>query len=154
MMARSARLGYVVTKVPRWAFEKLPGSSPVLGTMMQSVGEAMAIGRTFPESLQKALRSLETGRDGLDVDAVPADLDADELAQAAAVPTPERIFVVAAALARGVSIERLHETSAIDPWFLDGIQQIVEEQARVADLDPARMSRRDWRRAKQLRFSD
>ena len=96
--------------MPRWAFEKLPGASTVLGTMMQSVGEVMAIGRTFPESLQKALRSLETGRLGLNCDPAEAELDAladDELVRAAARPTPERIFAVEAALRRGVAIERL-----------------------------------------------
>src|SRR6058998_2540266 len=88
-------IDYVVTKIPRWAFEKLPGSVPVLGTQMQSVGEVMAIGRTFPESLQKALRSLETGRHGLNCDPAEHELDDladDELVRAAAVPTPERIF--------------------------------------------------------------
>src|SRR5204863_871353 len=100
-------IDYVVTKIPRWAFEKLPGSSPVLGTQMQSVGEVMAIGRTFVESLQKALRSLETGRLGLNADGAETALDAlssDELVRRASIPTPERIFLVEAGLRRGVSI--------------------------------------------------
>ena len=115
--------------------------SPVLGTQMQSVGEVMAIGRTFPESLQKALRSLETGRLGLNCDPAERELDAlddDELVRAAAVPTPERIFQVEAALRRFVSIERVHEVTGVDPWFLDQILQIVEERDRLAGVGPRR----------------
>src|SRR6266540_3444873 len=103
-------IDYVVTKVPRWAFEKLPGASPTLGTMMQSVGEAMAIGRTFPESLQKAIRSLETGRLGLNCDPGEeplAETSDDELVRAAASPTPDRVFMLEAALRGGTSVERL-----------------------------------------------
>src|SRR4051794_2168929 len=99
-------IDYVVTKIPRWAFEKLPGTSGVLGTSMQSVGEAMAIGRTFPESFQKGLRSLETGRLGLNCDPAEAQYDAwsdDELLAAVQIPTPERLFEVETLLRRGVS---------------------------------------------------
>ena len=148
---------YVVTKIPRWAFEKLPGASPVLGTQMQSVGEVMAIGRTFPESLQKALRSLETGRDGLGLDPAEAELDAtetDELVRMAATPTPERIFHIAAALRRGVSVERLHEATGIDPWFLDQMLQVVEARAGLVGADPSALTRAEWRRAKRLGFGD
>ena len=98
-------IDYVVTKVPRWAFEKLPGTNGVLGTQMQSVGEAMAIGRTFPESLQKALRSLEQGRLGLNCDPAEDELAArgdDELLAAIAVPTPDRIFQIGELLRRGM----------------------------------------------------
>ncbi len=150
-------IDYVVTKIPRWAFEKLPGATPVLGTQMQSVGEAMAIGRTMTESLQKAVRSLETGRAGLNCDPAEAELDAlsvDELVLATAVPTPSRLFELEAAFRRGVTIERLHETTAIDPWFLDQIQQISEERARLADIGLDAMTRADWRRAKRLGFGD
>jgi carbamoyl-phosphate synthase large subunit len=150
-------IDYVVTKFPRWAFEKLPGSNPVLGTQMQSVGEVMAIGRTFCESLQKAVRSLETGRLGLNCDAAERELDAlsdAELVLAAAVPTPDRIFQLEAALRRFVSIERLQEVTGIDPWFLDQILQIVEERDRLGGLDLERASPADWRRAKRLGFSD
>ena len=111
-------IDYVVTKVPRWAFEKLPGSSGVLGTMMQSVGEVMAIGRTFPESFQKALRSLETGRWGLNCDPTEREYDAhsdDELVRMVAQPTPERPFLLAAALQRGVSVERLYGATGDRP---------------------------------------
>ncbi|HUI49058.1 MAG TPA: carbamoyl-phosphate synthase large subunit [Acidimicrobiia bacterium] len=153
-------IDYVVTKVPRWAFEKLPGSTPVLGTQMQSVGEVMAIGRTFPESLQKALRSLETGRLGLNCDPAERELDAlgdDELVLRAAIPTPDRIFQVEAALRRFVSLERLHEVTGIDPWFLDQILQIVEARDHLAPVGRAgldQVSRGDWRFAKRLGFSD
>src|SRR5438270_6621144 len=130
-------IDYVVTKFPRWAFEKLPGAAPVLGTQMQSVGEVMAIGRTFAESLQKAVRSLETGRLGLNCDPTERELDAfgdDELVSSAAVPTPERLFHVEAALRRFVSVERVHEVTNIDPWFCDQILQIVEERDRLEQL--------------------
>ncbi|MFN8036026.1 MAG: carbamoyl-phosphate synthase large subunit [Acidimicrobiia bacterium] len=150
-------IDYVVTKFPRWAFEKLPGASPVLGTMMQSVGEAMAIGRTFTESVQKAIRSLETGRQGLNCDPGERAYDGlsdDELVVAASTPTPERIFHVEAALRRFVPVERLHDGSGIDPWFLDQILQLIEERERLATFVPASMTRRDWRRAKRHGFGD
>jgi carbamoyl-phosphate synthase large subunit len=150
-------IDYVVTKVPRWAFEKLPGASPVLGTQMRSVGEVMAIGRTFRESLQKALRSLEIGRYGLNCDPAERaydDLDADELARAAATPTPERIFQLEAALRRFESVERLHELTGVDPWFLDQMLQIVEERERFATLGLEGMTRSDWRDAKRSGFAD
>ena len=124
---------------------------------MQSVGEVMAIGRTFPESLQKAIRSLETGRLGLNCDPVERELDtmdADELVQAAAVPTPDRLFQVEAALRKFVSIERLHEVTGIDPWFLDQMLQIVEERDRLREVGYTAMKRADWRHAKRHGFSD
>src|SRR3954468_23758050 len=122
-------IDYVVTKVPRWAFEKFPGIPDVLGTRMQSVGEAMAIGRTFPESLQKGLRSWEHGRLGLNCDpaeAVYDPLDTDELVRRAAIATPDRPFHLEAALRRGITIERLHNATRVDRWFLDQIALIVE----------------------------
>ena len=151
-------IDYVVTKIPRWAFEKFPGVPEVLGTRMQSVGEAMAIGRNFPESLQKALRSLETGRAGLNCD--PAEklyeqLTDEELVAKAAVATPDRPFQLEAALRRGVTAERLHAESGVDPWFLDQISRICDERARLEALgSAATLGRRDWRRAKRLGFSD
>jgi len=151
-------IDYVVTKVPRWAFEKLPGTPGVLGTRMQSVGEAMAIGRTFPESLQKALRSLEHGRLGLNCD--PAELlldpiDDDELVRRAAIATPDRPFHLEAVLRRGVSIDRLAEATQVDPWFLDQIAQITECRQRLDELGgPDALDRRSWRDAKRLGFSD
>jgi carbamoyl-phosphate synthase large subunit len=150
-------IDYVVTKIPRWAFEKLPGTSGVLGTQMQSVGEVMAIGRTFPESLQKALRSLEQGRLGLGCDPAEqqlADVADDDLLARAAVPTPDRIQQVGELLRRGVDIDAVHRSTAIDPWFLDQMSAIVEERAQLSELTMADMSVRAWRRAKRLGFSD
>src|SRR6056297_186055 len=151
-------IDYVVTKIPRWAFEKFPGTPPVLGTQMQSVGEVMAIGRTFPESLQKALRSLELGRTGLNADAaedVWHDLDDDALLAAAAEATPERILQVGEALRRGIGIDAVHEATAIDPWFLDQMAMIIEERHHLAALGgPDAVDRAGLRRAKRLGFSD
>ena len=104
-------IDYVVTKIPRWAFEKLPGTSGVLGTQMQSVGEVMAIGRTFPESLQKALRSLEQGRLGLNCDPAEkqlTEISTDELMRLVDIPTPDRIFIIGELLFRGVSVDDVH----------------------------------------------
>jgi carbamoyl-phosphate synthase large subunit len=150
-------IDYVVTKVPRWAFEKFPGTSGVLGTRMQSVGEAMAIGRTFPESLQKGLRSLEHGRWGLNCDPGEAALDAfddDDLVRHAAIATPDRPFQLEGALRRGISVERIHQATGVDPWFLDQIAGITAERGRLAEVGLAGMTRRDWRRAKRLGFAD
>ena len=130
-------IDYVVTKVPRWAFEKFPGTPGVLGTSMQSVGEAMAIGRTFPESLQKAMRSLEHGRLGLACDpaeAVLDDLDDEELLTRAAIGTPDRPFQLEAALRRGITVDVLAERTKVDPWFLDQILAIVEERAGLLEV--------------------
>ncbi|HVE93613.1 MAG TPA: carbamoyl-phosphate synthase large subunit [Acidimicrobiales bacterium] len=150
-------IDYVVTKVPRWAFEKLPGATGILGTRMQSVGEAMAIGRTFPESLQKAMRSLELGRYGLNCDPAEKaydDLDEGELVRRSAVATPDRPFHLEAALRRGISVDRLASATAVDPWFLDQILAIVEERAELERVGFAAMDRASWRRAKRLGFSD
>ncbi|MFN8037928.1 MAG: carbamoyl-phosphate synthase large subunit [Acidimicrobiales bacterium] len=150
-------IDYVVTKVPRWAFEKFPGQAAVLGTQMQSVGEAMAIGRTFPESLQKGMRSLEQGRLGLNCDPGEAlfdELDDAELLAAAAIGTPDRPFQLEALLRRGVSVDRVYEATRVDPWFLDQILMIVEERAHLADTGLVGMTRADWRRAKRLGFGD
>jgi carbamoyl-phosphate synthase large subunit len=150
-------IDYVVTKVPRWAFEKFPGSAGVLGTSMQSVGEAMAIGRTFPESLQKALRSLEHGRAGLNCDPAEAALDAlddAELVARATIATPDRPFQLEAALRRGMTVDDLAASTKVDPWFLDQMLRVVEERAHLVDMGPAGMGRRDWKRAKQLGFAD
>src|SRR5438067_2941986 len=150
-------IDYVVTKVPRWAFEKFPGVPDVLGTRMQSVGEAMALGRTFPESMQKALRSLEHGRLGLNCDPAEAlldDLTDDELVRRAAVATPDRPFQLEAALRRGIDVDRIHNATRVDRWFLDHFSLIVEERAALAARGLEAMTRRDWKRTKQLGFSD
>ena len=150
-------IDYVVTKIPRWAFEKLPGTSGILGTQMQSVGEAMAIGRTFPESLQKGLRSLEQGRWGLNCDPAEsqyATLSDDELLQCTTVPTPERIFQVGEALRRGLGIDRLHAMTGIDVWFLDQMQMIIDERDVIDGASIDELDRSQWRRLKRLGFSD
>ena len=150
-------IDYVVTKIPRWAFEKFPGAEGVLGTSMQSVGEVMAIGRTFTESLQKGFRSLENGRLGLNSD--PAEKSFDEmsnesLCEAAKVATPDRLFQVEALLRRGLSLEEVNFATSIDPWFLDQILSITEERSNLETKDFNTLGKREWKRAKQLGFSD
>ena len=150
-------IDYVVTKIPRWAFEKFPGTEAVLGTQMQSVGEVMSIGRTFPESLQKGLRSLELGREGLNADPAEKDFlnysDAD-LLEKIAIATPTRIFEVAELLLRGVAAEKIHEVTLIDPWFIDQLEIIVEERSFIETVNLSSVIRKDLRRAKRIGFSD
>ena len=150
-------IDYVVTKIPRWAFEKLPGTSGVLGTQMQSVGEAMAIGRTFPESMQKALRSLEQGRLGLNCDAgesLYAKYDDTALLAKAAIATPDRIFEVGEALHRGLGVDAVHAATKIDPWFLDQMQIIIDERHALTGRSLSSLTRSEIRRVKRLGFSD
>jgi carbamoyl-phosphate synthase large subunit len=132
-------LDYVVVKIPRFDFAKFPSVAPVLGTSMQSVGEAMAIGRTFPEALQKALRSLETGRLGLNADAGEGAFEGssdEDLVSRIATPSPERIFEVAEALRRDIDIDVIQEATRIDPWFLDQMRQIVDVRREVEAAGP------------------
>src|SRR6202012_5241160 len=127
-------IDYVVTKVPRFAFEKFPGADPVLTTSMKSVGEAMAIGRPFQESLQKALRSLETGLTGLDDVVIPGLGQGDDknaLRAALGTPTQDRILAVAQAVRLGMSDADIHTACRIDPWFLAEIRGIVETEAEI-----------------------
>ena len=150
-------IDYVVTKIPRWAFEKLPGTSGVLGTQMQSVGEVMSIGRTFPESLQKGLRSLEQGRLGLNCDSGESLYDGlsdAELLKKAAIATPERIFQVGEALHRGIGVDQVHDATKIDVWFLDQMQIIIDERHSLEGKSLTQLSRHEIRRAKRLGFSD
>ncbi len=150
-------IDYVVTKIPRWAFEKFPGTSGVLGTQMQSVGEVMAIGRTFPESLQKGLRSLEQGRLGLNCDPGEAaydDIPIDELLAQACIGTPERIFQLEAVMRRGKSIDEVYAATKVDPWFLDQMSAITEERVHLAEVGFQDLTRAGWKRAKRLGFSD
>ncbi|HUC36369.1 MAG TPA: carbamoyl-phosphate synthase large subunit [Acidimicrobiales bacterium] len=155
-------IDYVVTKIPRWAFEKLPGSVERLGTRMQSVGEVMAIGRTFCESLQKAIRSLEQGRFGLNADPAEAAyelLEDSELVERACEPTPQRVFQMEAALRRGVSPESLAAATGVDPWFVGQLQRISAARLRLEALGRAgteveRLDRRSWRELKRHGFSD
>ncbi len=150
-------IDYVVTKIPRWAFEKLPGSTGELGPRMQSVGEVMAIGRTFPESLQKALRSLEQGRSGLNADPGEAEFEAlstEELEELVARPTPDRLFQLEVLLRRGHDPSTLNAVTGIDPWFLDRMSEISEERNHLTGTEFDSMTRGDWHRAKRLGFSD
>ena len=146
-------IDYVVTKIPRFTFEKFKGADGVLTTSMKSVGEVMAIGRSFAESLQKALRGLEVGLTGLDRLRELDNAPVDRIESALARPTPERLLVAAEALRQGISVERINAISGYDPWFLNQLAMIVaaEKQVRAEGLpsDAAGM-----RRLKGLGFSD
>lgn len=129
-------IDYVVTKIPRFAFEKFPGAEPTLTTAMKSVGEVMAIGRTFAESLQKALRGLETGLTGLDEIEIPGYEDGDgrnAVRAAISTPTPDRLRMVAQALRMGFTPEEVHEASKIDPWFIAQFKAIIDMEARIRE---------------------
>ncbi|WP_306003129.1 carbamoyl-phosphate synthase large subunit [Brevundimonas sp. C43] len=153
-------IDYVVTKIPRFAFEKYPGSEPLLGTSMKSVGEVMAIGRTFQESMQKALRGLETGLSGFDEIEIEGVAGAEDDATARAavvralgVPTPDRIRVIAQAFRHGLTVEEVNAACAYEPWFLRQIADIVREEGHVRvkglPTDPT-----EFRRLKSKGFSD
>ncbi|MBC7990504.1 MAG: carbamoyl-phosphate synthase large subunit [Luteimonas sp.] len=149
-------IDYVVTKIPRFAFEKFPAADARLTTQMKSVGEVMAIGRTFQESLQKALRGLETGKSGLD----PSGLDFSteegfaELRRELREPDPERIFHVADAFRAGMSVEDVHALSFIDPWFLDQMEELVSTEAEVVAAGLGALDARRVRQLKRMGFSD
>ena len=139
-------IDYVVTKIPRFAFEKFPGASHVLTTSMKSVGEAMAIGRNFQESLQKALRSLETGLTGLDdieIEGVDEGDDKNAIRAALGTPTPDRLLQVAQAMRLGQDDDTIYESCKIDPWFLAQIRGIVEMEAQIKSEGPAVDAGRD-----------
>jgi len=130
-------IDYVVTKIPRFAFEKFPGAEPILTTAMKSVGEVMAIGRNFAESLQKALRSLETGLSGLDeieIEGYGKGDDMNVLRAALGTPTPDRLLVVGQALRFGLGAEEIHEACKIDPWFIARIAEIVALENKVREF--------------------
>src|SRR5688500_1454732 len=146
-------LDYVVVKCPRFAFEKFAGANPYLTTQMKSVGESMAIGRTFKEAFQKGLRALEIGRSGWTTGERPqddrlADDTVEALRGALRQPTPERIFQVKRALEAGMSIDALYELTAIDPWFLAQMQELRDAERHYATLDgPSADDLRDMKRA-------
>jgi carbamoyl-phosphate synthase large subunit len=150
-------IDYVVTKIPRFTFEKFPGTQPVLTTSMKSVGEAMAIGRSFPESLQKALRSMETGLSGLNEVKIPGHSekapDFDALRSALGQPTPERLLVIAEAIRAGLSVEEIASITKYDPWFLHQIKRITDAEAALKKRGLPKMAE-DLRGLKQLGFSD
>jgi len=143
-------IDYVVTKVPRFAFEKFPQTNDRLTTQMKSVGEVMAIGRTFQESLQKALRGLETGVDGLDEKTTDLDLIRSELAN----PGPERIWFVADAFRCGMSVEEVNQLTYIDVWFLAQIENLVKQEQALKGIDLSRLDRQALRELKRSGFSD
>lgn len=142
-------IDYVVTKVPRFTFEKFPTADPVLTTSMKAVGEAMSIGRTFKESLQKSLRSLETGRFGFGFDGKDPEATREQVERKLIVPNAERIFWLKVAFEQGWTIEEIFDATQIDPWFLENMRVIVEEGKDLANL-----AKTDLRRAKKLGFSD
>jgi carbamoyl-phosphate synthase large subunit len=149
-------LDYVVTKVPRFAFEKFPGATSCLTTQMRSVGEAMAIGRTFAESFQKALRSLETGRDGWGMDGKDKPVESREaLETILRVPTPERIFFIRHAFEMGMTVGDIHQISFYDPWFLSTFHNLYQEGIYLSTISSlADIDVHDMARLKSMGFSD
>jgi carbamoyl-phosphate synthase large subunit len=147
-------IDYVVTKIPRFAFEKFPGSEPVLTTQMKSVGEAMAIGRTFNESFQKALRSLETGRAGWGCDKAEKLPSGEQIRAQLRTPNPERIFSVRHAMQLGMSNEEIYELTAIDPWFLDKLQQLLEVEKFLKRTPLKQLTKEQMYAVKRDGYSD
>src|SRR6476469_158587 len=151
-------IDYCVVKVPRFTFEKFPQADATLTTRMKSVGEAMAIGRTFKEALQKALRSLEIKRFGLCGDGADKHVDLETLRLKLSIPNAERIFYLAQAFEQGASIDEVYGLTKIDKWFLENVRQIVEESKRLAQAssngNEAVPSEEEFRRQKKLGFSD
>jgi carbamoyl-phosphate synthase large subunit len=147
-------IDYVVTKIPRFAFEKFPGSEPILTTQMKSVGEAMAIGRTFCESLQKALRSLEVGRFGFGCDRLENLPSISHIRSSLRTPNPERIFTIHQALNLGMSVEEIHELTGIDLWFLDKMEELQEGKKFLKRSSLQDITKEQMRHVKQQGFSD
>lgn len=147
-------IDYVVTKIPRFAFEKFPGAQSVLTTQMKSVGEAMAIGRTFQESFQKALRSLETGRAGWGCDRKEMLPSLEQIRSNLRIPNPERIFTIRHALLMGMTIEEIYELTGIDPWFLGQMQQLLETEKQLKRIPLPQLEAAELLRIKQQGFSD
>jgi len=154
-------LDYCVVKIPRWAFEKFPGADPTLTVQMKSVGEVMAIGRTFKEALQKGLRGLEIGRAGLGADGKDAPLPEEEMRRKLRTPNADRIFVLRQAMLSGMPEEEIHRLTRIDPWFLREIREIVELEQTLKGSDPFKRGQTPTEldpnlllKAKQYGFSD
>ncbi len=147
-------IDYVVTKIPRFAFEKFPGSQAILTTQMKSVGEAMAIGRTFQESFQKALRSLETGRYGFGCDRKETLPSLSQVRASLRTPNPDRVYSIYHAMRLGMTVAEIHELTAIDPWFLDKLQELIETEKFLKQTTLTDISSRDMRFIKQQGFSD
>ncbi|MFY0609164.1 MAG: carbamoyl-phosphate synthase large subunit [Candidatus Atelocyanobacterium thalassa] len=147
-------LDYIVTKIPRFAFEKFPGSQAILTTQMKSVGEVMAIGRTFQESFQKALRSLETGCHGFTCDQTSDFSSLSEVRSKLEISSPDRIFLIYKALKLGMTIEEIHELTAIDMWFLDKLRDIFNTEKHLKQFILKDISKVQMRLVKQKGFSD
>ncbi|KAI3749439.1 hypothetical protein L2E82_20051 [Cichorium intybus] len=148
-------IDYVVTKIPRFAFEKFPGSQPVLTTQMKSVGESMAVGRTFQESFQKAVRSLECGYSGWGCAPIKElDWDWDKLKYSLRVPNPDRIHAVYAAMKRGMKVEAIHELSLIDKWFLTQLKELVDVEQYMMLKTLSQLDKDDLYEIKKRGFSD
>jgi len=146
-------IDYVVVKIPRFTFEKFPGTPALLSTSMKSVGEAMAIGRSFAEALQKGLRSMETGLSGLDPVEIPGDGGPDAFRAALSQPKPDRLLMAAQALRAGISVEDIHAASKFDPWFLRELEKIVAAERDIAANGLPRDATK-MRRIKAMGFSD
>ena len=146
-------IDYVVVKIPRFTFEKFPGTPALLTTSMKSVGEAMAIGRYFAEALQKGLRSMETGLSGLDPVEPPGDGGPDAFRAALSTPRPDRLLMAAQAMRAGLSVEDIHDCCKFDPWFLRELERIIEAERAVAAFGLPREAGA-LRRLKALGFSD
>ena len=147
-------IDYVVTKIPRFAFEKFPGTKPILTTQMKSVGEAMAIGRTFNESFQKALRSLETGRYGFGCDRQEILPSIPQIRSSLRTPNPERIYSIYQGLRLGMTPEEIHQLTAIDLWFLDKMQELLATEKFLKGKGLRKISTEQMRYVKQQGFSD
>ena len=147
-------IDYVVVKVPRWSFEKLPNADPTLGTQMKSVGEAMAIGRTFQEALQKALRSMEDGRAGFGADGSEDRIDPEQLRVKLSIPTPERLLYIRYALQSGWSVDAVAGLTHIDPWFLVQLDELINLEGRLRAFTLENVPPRLLREAKRAGFSD
>ncbi|KQZ65506.1 carbamoyl phosphate synthase large subunit [Lysobacter sp. Root559] len=149
-------IDYVVTKIPRFAFEKFPQADARLTTQMKSVGEVMAMGRTFQESLHKALRGLETGKVGLDPTGLDlsSEVDMAKLRRELKEPGPERMFHIGDAFRAGMSVEDVHALSFVDPWFLDQIEELIAAERSVAEAGLAALDKARMRALKRMGFSD
>lgn len=148
-------IDYVVTKIPRFAFEKFPGSEPVLTTQMKSVGEAMALGRTFQESFQKAVRSLETGFAGWGCGPIKElDWDWEKIKYSLRVPNPDRIHAIYAAFKKGMRVQDIHEISFIDKWFLTELKELVDVEQFLVSRSLDQLSKDDFYQVKRRGFSD
>ncbi len=147
-------IDYVVTKIPRFAFEKFPGSEPVLTTQMKSVGEAMAIGRTFQESFQKALRSLEVGRFGFGGDREEVLPDLEKIKYSLRVPNPDRIFSIRDGFLSGLSVQAIFELTNIDPWFLQKMREITDVELSIKGRKLDSVKKEEMLETKRMGFSD